>query len=381
MATNPTPINPGANPPTGGPTPRPQPQQHRNRTKKPAPVLLKVIPSWLTILIGIGVCILLAIGLIGLLAKLIGTGWFAWLLCSVIVFGGVGVYGIVPVEIQHTAIPLFFGRRISWFVLEEGWNWLLPSPIMDIAIVNMRERVLRIGEKFGQEKIEELVAATIQTPEKTAADPDPHGDVRLVEMISRITIMWIVTDPKRFINVGEATIEGALTDLAVKTFRAEASMISDIDLIRSTDDFENHVRKALINDKDVTTKQRMTDIYGIRIRRVIIPKVTHKDSGTVKSYERVAQEKREKQAQEIERTFLLQSIEILKTTGMTAEQALLAIQAQRGKNRRQELIIRAGEGVSEMAKAAAVIQQGGGLFAPLAPIGRQDEGVDAGDRP
>ncbi|MFA6898189.1 MAG: hypothetical protein WC250_02165, partial [Candidatus Paceibacterota bacterium] len=213
-------INPGIAPPAGGPTPQPQPQpapqQPPNPTVNQAPQLATtptVVPAWKTIRNGIIACAVLTLCLVGLLSGLVGTGWFAWILCGIVAFGGLGVYGVVPVEIQRTAVPLFFGQRINSFILREGWNWLPPSPIMSVVIVDMRERVLRIGEKFGQEKIEELVAATIQTPEETADNPDPHGNVRLVEMISRITIMWIVMNPNRFINVGETTIEGALTDL------------------------------------------------------------------------------------------------------------------------------------------------------------------------
>lgn len=383
----------GVTPPIGGPAPQPQPQPP---TAQPVPTATtsgpKVWHPGRTIAIGIGLCATLTLLLVACLPDEV-KGWFAWLVSATVIFGTVFVFGLAPVEIQHTAVPLFFGRRIKWFILGEGWNWLLPRPIMDARIVDMRERVLRIGEKFGKDQVEDLVAATIEEGDPDNPDKKSRkktGHVRLVEMVSRVTILWLVEDSDKFLNIGEAKIEGALIDLAVKTLREKAARINDIDFIQSAGKFEKAILKAILDDKDASkiipkgepdTRERIIDIYGIKVRRVIIPKITHRDPATVKAYESVVMEKRQKQAEDIEVSFVMESIQKLVGVGLTAEQAVFTIQAERGKSRRQELIIRAGDGVSDIVKGAAVIQQGGGLFAPPTPTRSQGEGLEPLDAP
>jgi len=387
------------------PTPSPAPEADGGQAETPPEIQLEeitagnlpsVCPAWKTIVCGVVVCTVLATILIYGLSSMIAVNWMIKLVCATFVFVGVGYLGLIDVDIQHKAVLQLFGERRDWFLLSEGTNWLPPRPLMDAVIVDMRERVLRIGETYGKDDSEAkpLIVASIATGEDSdwkeseegdQTKPTPvdikqrnkeekkkraSGDVRLVQMIVRVTIFWVVENPFRFLNIGEKRFEGALIDLAVKTLREKAATLNDILFIQSAGDLEKEIIAAINDDVDSRTKEQIISLYGTRIRRVTIPKIVHESPDMVSAYESVAREKRQRQAETLEREFLVTTIRALKKEGLTAKDAILTIQAERGKSTRREVVITSDRPLGDMATAATLLPEsslGKGLGSPPRP--------------
>jgi hypothetical protein len=327
---------------------------------------------------------LLVITIIQLIATLlIEYSLFQTLVICTAVIPILTVLGLVNIPIQHAGVPLIFGKRQKNWMLDEGLNWILPSPVMGVEIVDLREKTIPIPKDEAEEEKRPLIVPAIrglppmnktteikdeQEQKRKLLELDDFKKIRFVQMKARLAIRYRVIHPYHFLSQGPEVVERGLGDLAVKTLRQKGSEMSDIDLITQKDLFEKDIIKEMKREpveSDDKDKRSPLERWGVKVHNVFIPRIVHADADMAKMYEAAMREEQQKTAETIEQEFLVESIERLtgkKITevgaGLTPQQALYAIQAERGKLSRREVIItgvggETGGSVGDIAKAVA----------------------------
>lgn len=308
-----------------------------------------------------------------LVLQFIKPSWFVTLVICVAVIPVVIIMGIVDIPIQHVGVPLVLGKRQKRWLVDEGLGWILPSPLMGVEIVDLREKTIPIPKDETEEKERPLIIPAIRglkptatngtdgaEPEIVNLDESEFSGIRFVQMKARIAIRYSIVHPFRFLNQGPDVVERGLGDLAIKTLRQMGTIMSDIDLIRQKDRFEGKIIEEMKRepaDKDIANEggQSPLERWGVRVHNVFIPRIAHAEPKMAEAYEAAMREEQQKTAEEIEQIFLAESIDRLVAKGLKPQEALYAIQSERGKLMRREIIITStgGGAAGDIAKAVA----------------------------
>lgn len=292
--------------------------------------------------------------------------WFLTLVVCVAIIPPLITAGLVDIPIQNAGVPLVFGKRMQSWLLDEGLNWILPSPLMGFEKVSLQEQTIQIP-KDEEEAEKPLIVPAIRGLKENEDDTkqeirkladDDFKTIRFVQMKARLVIRYSIVHPFQFLNQGPNIVERGLGDLAVKTLRQMGSVMSDIDLIRQKDTFEGKIIKEMRKeptDPPDAKGQSPLDRWGVRVHNVFIPRIAHAEQKMAEAYEAAMREEQQKTAEEIEQKFLAESITQLVGKGLTPQEALYAIQAERGKLDRREVIITStgGGAAGDIAKAVA----------------------------
>jgi hypothetical protein len=181
--------------------------------------VLKLSPFW-----SIPLAIVLTLGL-GLLIAMLHDVLAG--IAFVLILGGLLWGGAKNVPIQHEGVLTLLGMRIP-IVLTEGWHPVIFG-IMEIQLVNMRERVNEIPSETERKKEEGPnkdgfeVLAGVNIP---GTDKDS-----VIELKVRAVLRWIVKHSFDFLSYDEKAIERALVNKAVDNIRTSAGTMSDSDFI------------------------------------------------------------------------------------------------------------------------------------------------------
>jgi|GEM_PF-2308095 len=291
------------------------------------------------------------------------SSWFLLLLIGVATVPTLTTAGLINIPIQNAGVPLFFGKRQRKWLLDEGLGWILPSPVMGVEIVSMKEQTIPIPASEEEEEKKPLIIPAIrglpksQHGEVTQLKQNDLEKIKFVHMKARLAIRYSIVHPFQYLSQGANVVERGLGDLAIKTLRQKGSEMSDIELIRNKDTFETDIIKAMQEEPTNGAKGAKSPLerWGVVVHNVFIPRIVHADKNIVDAYEAATQEEQQREAETIEQEFLAESIERLVNKGLNAEQALYAIQAERGKLQRREVIITSAGGAptSDIAKAVA----------------------------
>lgn len=295
--------------------------------------------------------------------------WFLTLVISTVIIPILTTSGLVEIPIQHAGVPLIFGKRQKNWLLDEGLNWILPTPFMGVEIVDVQEKTIRIPASEIEEDARPLIIPAIRglpalskdgKAEETTLNEEIWGKIRFVQMKVRLAIRYRVVHPYQFLSQEPSVVERGLGDLTIKTLRQKGSEMSDIQLIRLKDTFEADIIKEMKKEQAYegskkTTEESPLERWGVVVHNVFIPRILHADPEMTKMYEAAMREEQQCTSENIEQEFLTASIERLVKKGLTAQEALLAIQAERGKLTRREVIITStgGGAVGDIAKAVA----------------------------
>lgn len=289
--------------------------------------------------------------------------WFLTLVVCVATIPLLVTAGLVDIPIQHAGVPLVFGKRQKHWLLDEGLNWILPSPIMGVEIVDLREKTIPIPKDEKEEETKPLIIPAIRGlpplarngVAEPAIDEEAQKKIRFVQMKARLAIRYRVVHPYQFLSQGPDVVERGLGDLAIKTLRQKGSEMSDIQLIRQKDTFEEAIIEEMKTEPKDGKGESPIERWGVRVHNVFIPRIAHAEADMAKAYEAAMQEEQQRTAEEIEQKFLAESITQLVGKGLTPQEALYAIQSERGKLVRREVIITStgGGSVGDIAKAVA----------------------------
>ncbi|TSC90282.1 MAG: hypothetical protein G01um10142_454 [Parcubacteria group bacterium Gr01-1014_2] len=260
--------------------------------------------------------------LIGVLLFLFLPWYIAiWLMLAF--FGYFGVGGLVKIEIGWKGVPLFLGGRLviqevreritgdpisgvsvvskAIFELKEGWNWILPRPIMGAEAIDVRERPTQVQE------------FTIIS----------MNGVRLT--IKPSTIRWRVENPAQTLSIEERVIGESLVELVQNTLRDEVSHREDDEALRATDEFRHIIQERA----DRRAVDWGVDVIEFLIGEISLPREVQED------YEKVRREERQRAAEKVELDHVRERLGELIVMGYSRERAQEIIQTERGKVKKE----------------------------------------------
>lgn len=254
---------------------------------------IRELHNFIGFAIGISVNIIIAT-----IAYLVLPNWYG-LGGIIITVGYFGLGGIINIPIGFKGVPLMFGRRISFFVLPEGLNWVLPRPFMNSENVNMKELTSDPGLTTvltgkGKETVRVIVDAAIQ---------------------------WKIYNAFQVLSVGISVIEKGMDNLIKEVVR---STIAD-----KSPDEAIQIHEKLKDDLETKATEKSDD-WGIEITNVFITQLGFSDD-VIKDFEKVTREDKQRTAERTELQHVREQIESFKSVGLKPESAKEIVQTERDK--------------------------------------------------
>ena len=291
----------------------PKPETMKTETKEePKQIAVPVLPPLTSIAFGLLLTAILSVAVIFIAtASISDLSWFIRAGIVAIIVGQVGIGGLTKIEIAHRGVPIFLGKRLKLFILDEGWSWILPRPLMDTEIIDVREHSLPLqgGSSF------------------------TFLSVNNVRLSTTATVQWRITHPYKLLSVGENTVSSGLHDAAIDALREQAveQGVDDFVFVRSKEDLSERVAQAM---------KKLANRFGIEIVDVFVKEILPTNPRVLEAYEKLRIETEERAAERVERDLIIESIKkIAEETGVPASEAAIIFANERGKMKRQQLVI------------------------------------------
>lgn len=209
-----------------------------------------------------------------------------------------GYGGLARVPIGFQGVLLVLGGRTNT-VLSEGWNWILPKPIMDLEDIDIKEHTSDPGSV-------------------TVISKDG------VRITADAAIQWSINNPPKSLSVGKDVIKTGMAALIEQVLRAEIAKKSVEEAIGMHED--------ICNILEGTAKKKSVD-WGIDIRNVMITEIKLNEE-VIRDFERVTRERKQTEAEEIELNKVMEWIDKFTTKGYPLEVAQNIVQTERNKVKR-----------------------------------------------
>lgn len=281
------------------------------------------------------------------------VSWYyaIWLVLGFVAFG---IAGLIKIDIGFKGVPVWFGGRLtkqkelpsnegmpkrtvmkSIFELKEGWNWILPRPLMGVEAIDVREQSTEVS-KFT------VMALGSISPDK----PEDISGVRVT--IEPSTIRWRFDEPAQTLSIGEAVIKQSLVELIQNTLRQEVSQLSDIEVLKTTQE----LRRKIQIEVDARADDWGMEVISFLMGEISLPEEVHKD------YEKLRREERQRKAERLELDHVRDRLNELIAMGYTHERAQEIVQTERGKVKKE---VRENQ-LSISPETGQVIERIAGLF-------------------
>lgn len=263
-----------------------------------------------------------------------------------VAFGLIGFRSAI--DVGHVGVILLLGKRIKYIVLDEGYHWLLPSPIMSIKPVDVREftidipmhNVPAIGALIGEDAIK------IENGDKVARE-----EKTVVEMEIDVTLQLQIVNPHLWLNITESTRAQGVRELAESVTRDFAKSHSDITIMESKEKIAERIEKAF----DKTSEIR----WGIDAKQAFVPRVTPRDPSLMRVYEQLTKEQRERAAERLQNRHYIDEVKKMSSElDVSSSEAAIWFGNERGKVERREITISGTAGESPLVKAAGLFLEG-----------------------
>ncbi|OGZ04095.1 MAG: hypothetical protein A2648_02960 [Candidatus Lloydbacteria bacterium RIFCSPHIGHO2_01_FULL_41_20] len=268
------------------------------------------------------------------------TNWVllvgAFLISQAYFFAG----GLVKIRIVHCAVPLFLGKRPTETdkdgkipVLSEGYNWVLPWPIMGCEEISLELNTFELENPM------EVLSGGEQSKDEGVKD---EGAKRAEKNINRVAfkiqagILFYIDKKKlnRYLEA-RAKFTETILDIIRSVVREEAAKKDDEELLSMG---YEEIAKALLAKLTNPTKDK-GDPYatrlGIEVVRVLVTKIVPFDEKMTRQYERIKKEKLDLRAEAVEADNFIALVNKVRDglgrDGISAEKAADYIQAERGK--------------------------------------------------
>lgn len=257
---------------------------------------------------------------------------------------GLAFAGTTRVPVGFYGVYTFFGQRVK-FVVREGWAWALPAPIMNIILVDGRERPinLKMREVPSQDNVQVIVDVSLQV--RTS---DPYHYLAVVDL----------EGDKAEDGISSGGTIPELTDSVVRGFASRHPVADD-----PTKHGEPGESRALIKQKakmEIRLRRELeehaaNEHWGISFLRVIVPAI-HLPDDLAKDFQRLRQEpvQRATESAEVD-TVVDLSNRLKEKVGLTPQQAVDSVQAIQGKIRKERLDV--GGNADSLTKAATIVRK------------------------
>jgi regulator of protease activity HflC (stomatin/prohibitin superfamily) len=246
--------------------------------------------------------------------------------------------GLEEIEVGWVGVMTFFGKRIHKPVLDEGYPWIFPPPLMSIRHVDMRERTLPIKDA----EVRAGGAGKFLNEDGTLN----LEKLDLVGITLDSTLQYRVMDPVEFLSVDLGEMETGLHDLVQSSARRNAPGRNPIELLIDTGGFSESISDEL-EGRGSRSAEATIDRWGILVVKLNVKKIKTTDDEVNKALESIQKERLQAMAETIEAQNLIDNSAIV-ATGLSADgetvtrkEAAVLFQRERGKGQH---IVTAGEG-------------------------------------
>lgn len=351
LGLEPSPIVPPTNPPGNEGDEGAEPPMAETAVKKTQNL-------WQGILINLVIACFVFFFAYGIFVFLTGyrftsTGVGAILAIISLVYFGYG--GLRPVPVGFLAAPLFLGKRVWSFVLDEGWTWYWPSPIGDINENDVRKRSLDIS------------ATKVLTKDRVAIEIDFSIEIEIVDIARYLGVVNPDDLLQRAVDGGARLIIAMIPSENVAD--ARISILQLLENGTKRGELLEDMRDLLVDQKDKTRLEELelaglspharsewgVRIIATRINSVRLPKEIEDARANIQV------EKAQALAEEIEARNVDNLIKIYQGSDdqdkLSRIEALKAAQFERGKR----IGIDISGNASDLVKAGAAA---GGIINP-----------------
>lgn len=207
-----------------------------------------------------------------------------------------GYGGLARVPVGFQGVLLVLGGRQNT-ILSEGWNWILPKPIMDVEDVDIKEHT---------------------------SDPGPITVISRdgVRITADAAIQWSINNPPKSLSIGKDVITAGMAALVDQVLRAEIAKKSVEEAIGMHENIRNTLEEA--------AKKKSVD-WGIDIRNVLITEIGLKNEDLMIVIEGVTKERKQTEAEDIELKKVMEWMNEMVRKGYSPEEAKEIVQIERGK--------------------------------------------------
>lgn len=240
-----------------------------------------------------------------------------------------GIGGLTKVEVGFRGVPVIFGGRFmrldrycrevretlpdgttatrqevislarSRFELPEGWNWILPPPLMGREPVEVREQ-------------------SVVVPPFTVIS---RNNIRIT--VAQSVIRYRTVNPAQFLSVAKRVIEKSLLELVQQRLRVGLRGMNDEDAVGASDTLRNDVQ----HEADQRAFAWGIDVIEVLIGEIARPPEVQAD------YEKIVRERKQQEAERTEIENVRELIGVL-TPLIPADMAAEIVQAEREKGTR-----------------------------------------------
>ena len=217
----------------------------------------------------------------------------------IIIVGYFGLGGIINIPIGFKGVPLVIGKRIDFFILPEGLNWVLPRPFMNSENVDTRENT---------------------------SDPGPITVLtgkgkKTVRVVIDASIQWKINNPFLVLSIGLNVIQDGMKNLIQEVLRSTMADKNPDEAVQIHEKLRDHLEKKA-TEKSVD--------WGVKIKNVFITQLSFSDD-VIKDYEKITREEQQKISEGTELDHVREQIEKFKNLGFSPESAKEMVQSERGK--------------------------------------------------
>lgn len=183
-----------------------------------------------------------------------------------LLFSYFGIGGLIQIPIAYRGVPLFLGGRIPRKTLTEGWNWILPRPLMGAEAINAQERTSLVDnfECLSKDNVRFKVDASVQ---------------------------WVITDPCKSLSIGEEVVTQGMLELIRKTLRIFVYAIEAEKVVGADQELKSTLQRG--------ANEKATE-WGVDVRNVIVSTITFASETVSKDMERKFREKHQGVAEDYE---------------------------------------------------------------------------------
>jgi len=267
----------------------------------------------------------------------------SWALVAVLGFM-VFVSRLRKIPIAYEGILTFLGGRTK-IALKEGNHWL--PPFFGLEPVDAKEQTTRNDDGSDPVYIVgELQDAYISDPKKIKRLLDSGREIALMRV--PVSVQHKTVDPYRRMDVDESVIKSGLHDAIDNAIRSICTRYSPLAFMGQ----DGVLNKAIIN-----SVSELAHSWGEEIVRVNVERILFADTDTQKAFERLAIERRNREAEQVELEHVSKQIEkLVNRHKCSFEDGMLLVQSERGKMEpRQDINIRSGKNSIDSLVAAAAL--------------------------
>ncbi len=221
--------------------------------------------------------------------------------------------GLREIPISHRAVPLSFGTRQEEYELSEGWVWNWPAPIRSVEIVDVREQTLEVG------------MTEVLTDDNVPISIDLSAQFMVVNLYTFLSAKGV---PEALREAIDSTTRVIIQELESDKVAQEKKNIPD----QILNGFKTLEDKEVDGIANYAAIRWGIEVIKIRITHIRLPEELETANTAIKVQEALTKKEVVQAATEkVEAAHVAAMIKTYVDAGLSATEAVNALQAERSK--------------------------------------------------